>query len=145
MWRGLRRIGPVVLTATLSGVIGALGFLLLVVPGLIATVVMFVAIPACVIERLAPIRSIRRSAALTRGCRWQIFAVLAAIVVVSVIVNWLIGALTPGAPSWLLPAVAFGWMVLVNGYEAVLAAVIYYDLRIVKDQLDADRIAAVFD
>jgi hypothetical protein len=145
IWRGLQRAGPVLVTSVLTLGIMLIGFVLLLVPGLIATVVLYVAIPACVLERLGPVQSIKRSVSLTRGCGWRIFAVSYAVLIVTIAGNWLIGVLTPAAPGWLPPALAFGWMMLSNAYEAVLIAVIYYQLRIVKDGTDPSGIAAVFD
>jgi uncharacterized membrane protein len=145
IWRGLRRIESVLLTSMLTLVITAIGFVLLVIPGLIAVVAWFVAIPACVVERLGPVQSLKRSVTLTRGCGWRIFAAFCAILIVNFTVNWVIGALTPRDPAWLFAAARFGCFVLTNAYEAVLVAVVYYQLRVVKDGTHPSGIAAVFD
>ncbi|HTD33846.1 MAG TPA: hypothetical protein VK665_09320, partial [Candidatus Elarobacter sp.] len=49
--RGLQRFGAVFLASLLIGVVTVLGFLLLIVPGLIVMTVFYLAIPACVVER----------------------------------------------------------------------------------------------
>jgi uncharacterized membrane protein len=58
----------------------AVGVLLCVVPGLIATVLLFFAWPALIDEHLDPIAAIRRSIALVRGRFLQIAGVVAALV-----------------------------------------------------------------
>jgi len=141
--RGLRRAGPVVATSLLSGVIFAIGMFLLVIPGLIAMVKLYVATAPCVVERLGPVQSIKRSAALSEWYGWSIFAVISAVLAVRYAVNWLIDTLVPNAPAWLGPAVAFSWMTFVNAYSAVLVTVIYYDRRVVAD--GADRLAGALD
>jgi uncharacterized membrane protein len=47
---------------------------LLIVPGLILYTMWFVGFPACVVERLGPWTSLRRSRELTKGYRWKVLA-----------------------------------------------------------------------
>src|SRR5262245_59230082 len=49
---------------------------LLIVPGLFLATICFVALPACIVERLGPWTSLRRSVQLTKGHRWKIFWLL---------------------------------------------------------------------
>ena len=144
--RGLQRLGPILLTSILVGIIVALGTVLLVIPGIIASVILCVAIPACVVERLGPIESIERSSYLSRGYRWPIFGAFLAIGIVSIVADALITGLTKGAESvWLSPAISLVWNTLVTAYQTVLVAIMYHDLRVVKDGIDLEHIASVFD
>jgi hypothetical protein len=144
--RGLQRLGPVLLTSIITGIIVAIGTFLLVIPGIIASVIMCVAIPACIVERLGPIGSIERSSYLSRGYRWPIFGAFFAIGIAEIIAGLLITALTKESGSvWLSPAVTMVWNTLVTAYQTVLVAIIYHDLRVVKDGIDLEHIAAVFD
>ena len=70
--------------------------LALIVPAFIAATMIFVATPVCVVERLGPFKSLRRSAALTKGCRWRVFGMMIAM--------WLIGVIGAG----IVEAVAHG-------------------------------------
>src|SRR5262249_15839502 len=63
--RGLSRFLPVIGTAICAGILVAIGFMLLVVPGLIVLTMLYVVIPVCVVEGLGPIRSLGRSRGLT--------------------------------------------------------------------------------
>ena len=144
--RGLQRLGPVLLTSIVTGIIVAVGSFLLVIPGIIAAVIMCVAIPVCVVERLGPIGSIERSSYLSRGYRWQIFGAFFALAIAQLIVGGVVGALTSESGSlWLSPAISLVWNALATAYQTVLVAIMYHDLRVVKDGIDLEHIAAVFD
>ena len=67
-----RRVVPVLGIGLIVGVATAIGFLLLIVPGVWLTVVFWVVLPAVVVER-AGLSAITRSAELTRGFRGPIF------------------------------------------------------------------------
>jgi hypothetical protein len=71
---GLRRFFPVMGACGYAGLLMLLGFILLIVPGFIATAWYFLVVPVCVLERLGPGASLRRSAALSKGVRWRLFA-----------------------------------------------------------------------
>ena len=144
--RGLRRWGPVVGVTLLTTIIMALGFFLLVIPGLIASIILAVALPACVVERLGPIESMERSSALTRGYRWPIFGAFLVVSIIALIAAALItGLLKDVGPGWLVPTVSYLWDTLSQAYQTVLVAIIYHDLRVVKDGIDLENIASVFD
>jgi len=48
------------------------GFLLLVVPGIIVSLMLMVAVPVAIIERPGVMASLKRSAALTKGIKGQL-------------------------------------------------------------------------
>ena len=77
------------------------GFILLVVPGLILMTMWSLCIPVLVAEDAGVIGSFGRSRALTKGSRWQIFALLLGVVLAYYVVIFVVlgSALpTPGAP-----------------------------------------------
>lgn len=86
---GLRVALPLFLLALLSALGIGLGFLLLIVPGVILYVMWSVAAPALVEERLGPIEALGRSSDLTRGARWKIFG----LILVILVLYWLFSAL----------------------------------------------------
>lgn len=139
-----RRLFPVALVAMLQIAAVVLGLIFFLVPGFIVIAVLYVAIPACVVERLGPLASLRHSAGLTRGHRWHLFGIFVVVVAVSAVVavlNELAGA--PG--DLLYKAVEFVTGVLFSAYFAVTVAVAYHDLRVAKDGVDVDKIAALFE
>jgi hypothetical protein len=144
--RGSARFGPVVAASVLLGIVTMLGFFLLIVPGIIWTVMLYVTLPACVVERLGPSESFSRSSVLTRGFRWPIFGVVAVVAIIEIVVNQIIFAWLGHAVSWLAFVIVYVlWIALVRAYDSVLVTIVYHDLRVAKEGIDLDRIASVFD
>ncbi|MDR3077831.1 MAG: hypothetical protein LBV15_03600, partial [Planctomycetota bacterium] len=67
--RGARRLFTLFLLSLMTSLCVVLGLVLLVIPGLIMLCMFAVSIPACVVEKLGAIDSMKRSAKLTRGRR----------------------------------------------------------------------------
>lgn len=119
----------VIVTAATS-----IGFVLLIVPGVWLTLVLWVALPALVVER-GGLRAIARSAELTRGFRLPIFGLavilVAAQLVVGNVAGWIVSNTLPdGFPSWCAMQLV---VVVMSGIYATAVAVTYHDLRVLKD------------
>jgi hypothetical protein len=140
---GLARTIPVIGVGILVGLAMMLGFLLLVVPGIIIGCMLYVAIPACVIEKLGVTASMSRSVALTKGYRWQIFGLFLLVVVISAVGAFVFTMI--GGNGLIGQLLAFAWQVVSTAFGAVLSAVIYHDLRMAKEGIDLDTLASVFD
>jgi hypothetical protein len=124
------------------------GLVFLVAMVILATM-WFVALQACVVERTGVFASLRRSTQLTKGNRWRIFGLLLVVMVIGVIVGMVVGALA-GAMSLLTGAivvtiVTFVWQAVWGAYYAITGVVTYHDLRVAKEGIDIEQIAAVFD
>ena len=143
---GISRMLPVLGVAILMGIGVAIGFILLIVPGLILMCVWYVAIPAAVIERPGVIGAFGRSAELTKGHRWTIFAVYLIFFVIGVGVGvFLVGSVmaTQSVVVTVIVSVVIGMLVAI--WSGAAQAVAYHDLRVKKEGIDSDAIAAVFD
>jgi hypothetical protein len=140
---GFGRTLPVIVVALCSGLATMLAAILLLVPGLIVACMLYVAVPACVIEKLGVTASLNRSAALTKGHRWQIFGLLVLVTVIGGIVPLVLAQL--GGDGVLTGVLNFAWLVVATSFGAVLVAVIYHDLRVAKEGIDIDNLANVFD
>ncbi len=146
MAQGLRRAAPVFVASLVSGLITVLGFILLIVPGLIALTMFYVTEPACVVERLGPLDSIGRSIDLTRGYRWPIFGAVFVVGLIDTVVSFILAMMLAHPETLLLYSVIiYAWSTLSRSYQSVLVAIIYHDLRVVKEGIDLEHIAAVFD
>lgn len=122
----------VIVTAATS-----IGYVFLIVPGVWLTLVLWVALPALVVER-GGLRAIARSAELTRGFRWPIFGLavilVAAQLVVGNVAAWIVSNTLPdGFPRWC--AMQFV-VVVMSGIYATAVAVTYHDLRVLKERAD---------
>jgi hypothetical protein len=155
---GLRRFFPIVGIAISVTVLVFLASLLLVVPGMILYAMWFVATPACVVEQLGPFRSMGRSRELTKGHRWKIFGLQLLILVPALIIGAIVGAVilsVLGPGGFLAIATALGstlgqvvnliWSAIWTAFLAIVIVVTYHDLRVAKEGVDTDQIAAVFE
>ena len=152
--RGFALVFPVIGLIILVSLIIGVGFLLLIVPGLIAATMLWVAIPAAVIERPGVIESMKRSVELTKGNRWRVFGLLVIVFIIQLVVGLILGAIfgfgmaAGGAVGGAAVVfVIFQW--LIQAFFAVLYAVLiavsYQQLRIAKEGGSLDQIASVFD
>jgi hypothetical protein len=155
---GLNRFFPIVGLALSVGLGVMVGSILLFFPGLMLYMMWFVATPACVVERLGPFRSMGRSRQLTKGYRWRLFGLALLILIpVAIVGSLLVAAMAIllGTGSVLgLPAVLatpFGqvinlvWSAAWGAFYAVIVVVTYHDLRVAKEGVDTEQIAAVFE
>ncbi|HEY6254879.1 MAG TPA: glycerophosphoryl diester phosphodiesterase membrane domain-containing protein [Xanthobacteraceae bacterium] len=143
---GLRRFFPILGLAISVTLLGILGLIALLVPGLILLTRWFVAMPACVVEELGVSSSMRRSAQLTKGHRWKIFGVMLVLLIADAIANHTID-LTLSSIANGYPALAGHviWGGIWDAFYAIFAVVTYHDLRVAKEGVDTVEIAAVFE
>jgi hypothetical protein len=128
------------------------GFFLLLAPGIMAFCLTYVAVPVCVVERPGIFASIRRSIALTKGYRWQIFGLFALSFIASEFVSFggraiLSGGFSVTTLQFTVPIMVFNylWTSLYAAFTSILATVVYHQLRIVKEGMDVETIAGIFD
>jgi hypothetical protein len=143
--QGLSRGVPVIVTSILTGLLVGIGWLFCLVPGLIAMAAMAVVLPACVVERLGPIQSMSRSSDLTSGHWWPIIGVGVAWVIVVLVITFSIRAAMPGVATLPQQLATWVWQVISGTFSAVYAAILYHDLRAVREGIGIDEIASVFD
>jgi uncharacterized membrane protein len=145
----LRRFVPVVIVGIVVSVLSVLATVLLIVPGIIVFCMLYVAVPVCVVERGGIFECLGRSSQLTKGHRWAIFGILVLVAIVNSVGNGILNILGSrlglGADVHLIVAIVqFVWQAAVTSFSGVLAAVIYHDLRVDKEGVDTEKIAAVF-
>ncbi len=141
---GLGLLFPVIGITVIATIGAGLGAMLLLVPGLILMTMWWVAVPAAVIERTGVIESLRRSVHLTRGYRLKIFGVIAVIYIGQFALDRLTTVVLAAAPIFSM-MVSFLVTVAITAYFAVVTAICYHDLRVLKDGVGIDDIARVFD
>ena len=133
--RCLARIWPILGTSLLVSLIAGVGTLLLIVPGFIALLMLYVAVPACVVEGLGPAASLGRSAELTKGFRWKILGLILLVSLISIICSLLVTfILTLFTGAFVAALGKFAVQALTTALSGVLAAVIYYSLRAAKEE-----------
>jgi hypothetical protein len=114
----------------------------LIIPGLILYAMWFVAVPACVVERLGPWTSLRRSRDLTKGHRWKLCGLALLLIIPSLDITF--GLATAAGPI-VGPIISWFCSGIWAAFAAVVGAVAYHDLRVVKEGIDIEQITDVFD
>ena len=154
---GLRSVVPLFLLGILLGLGVMLGFVFLIVPGILLWVMWAVAAPALVEEGTGVIGAFGRSRFLTKGARWSVFGVGVVIVVLYWIFSaisgavmiavygtqGLLAAMQQGIPFWFL----IGSAVISTLLTAVVATIqtsLYIELRDWKDGPATEALTEIF-
>lgn len=140
--KGIQRLIPVFFIALLVGVLVFIGTLLFIIPGIILTCMLWVAVPAAVVERPGVMGALKRSASLTKGARWSIFLIVVVLFFVAVVGGVIVGV---SIDDWVVSTwVTYGFTIVLGGLNATTAAVAYYQLRLSKEGVDIEQLKQVF-
>ncbi len=147
------RIAPVLGGSILMGLGILLGFLLLIVPGVIAALRWYVFVPTLVIERSSVDGALRRSWNLTQGHLGRIFGIFVLIMCIGFAVGMLVilpfsailifaspGSAGSGATQAVMQLLQYAANVLVLPVQSIITVLIYYDLRVRKEAFDVERL-----
>lgn len=144
--KAVERLAPVIGVSLLMLAAILAGSLLLLVPGLVLWTMFMVAVPVCVVERLGPIGSLRRSAALTKGNRLRLFGLFLLLLVGLTALRYLVDLVGVSIGGRLVAGIFdVGFDALSTAFELVAIAVVYHDLRVAKEGIDIERLASLFD
>ncbi len=126
---------PLIGAGLLAGIGISIGFVLLVVPGLILLTIWAVIAPVIVLERVGVMASFGRSRELVRGNGWRVFGVIVSVFVIVAVARIVLGAIAVGIDDSLLARILFDWIgsSLTAPISAIVAAVIYFHLKGVKE------------
>lgn len=106
---------PAILALAVFGILFAIGvgigFVLLIVPGLILITFWSLGAPAIVVERIGPLEAFGRSWRLVRGEAWSVFATLLVVLLIVIAIGVVLGAIaTPigdgEAATWIASIVS---------------------------------------
>lgn len=139
--RGFASIGPTLRVSLVSGLAIFGGVILLVVPGVIVMLMLFVVVPVAVTERLGAMAALRRSRKLTHGYKGRLFWVVAVMFVLS---GGLQLALEDVVDADAQALVYFVLDVAWGVFAAVVAAVAYTRLRAVQEGAQVPQLARAF-
>jgi hypothetical protein len=134
----VRATGPVVLPLIGAGLLAGLGigvgFILLVVPGLILLTIWAVIAPVIVVERSGAIDAFGRSRELVRGNGWQVFGVIFVAFLITFVVQAVLGAIAVGIEDSTAVRILFNVLgsTVTAPITALVAAVLYFRLLAIK-------------
>ena len=121
-------LGQLILVGIIAGVGTAIGFVLLIVPGLILITIWSVAAPVVVLERPGATRALGRSRELVRGHGWRVFGVILVLDILVVVIGSAIDLAAVSASSSVGVVVRVIIGVLTAPLSALAAAVLYFEL-----------------
>ena len=129
-------VGTLIVVGVLAGIAIAIGFVLLIIPGLFLLTIWAVIVPVVVIERTGVFDSFGRSRGLVKGNSWQVFGVLVLLFIATFVVQVLIAAILGGIFDSLV-GFALGVLLttlLMMPLTALAAAVLFFDLKMIKGE-----------
>jgi hypothetical protein len=132
--RGSSRIGSVAGASIVAGIAIAIGFVLLIVPGLILITWWAVIVPVIVLERVGAFDSFSRSRDLVRGHDFQVFGVIVLVFLIFIafgIVFGIILAALPDAIRGFFSSIVSGS--LTGPFAALVTALLYFRLKAAKE------------
>jgi ABC-type multidrug transport system fused ATPase/permease subunit len=122
-------IGKLILVGIVAGIGIVIGFVLIVVPGLILITIWSVAAPVVVLERPDGLGALGRSRELVRGNGWNVFAVILLLVILVGVVSFLIEAVANSAGTGVGLVVRVIVGILTAPISSLAQAVLYFQLR----------------
>lgn len=147
---GLKRLLPVLGVGLLGALCVLGGTLLLIIPGIIVTCMLYVAVPAAVVERPGIGGALRRSRELTADNRLAIFGILLVMGALNWVVSKVFESVLLGDEASVGDVKAFLWVtvgvsLLFAALSAVVNGVVYHDLRQAKEGVATEDLARVFE
>jgi hypothetical protein len=133
-------IWPLFAVGLLAGIAILIGFLLLIVPGLILLTIWAVIVPAIVIDRTGVFGAFGRSRQLVRDNGWRVFGVIVVLFLLQLVVGGILSAIAAGiSDSFAGYAVAeLIVRVFIAPLAAIAATVMYVELRRIKGEALAE-------
>lgn len=139
----LRSVDPVFWrlagVSILFGIGVAIGFILLIIPGLILLVIWSVVAPVTVLERPGVYAAFGRSRELVRGNAWNVFGVIVIVFVVVFVVSIAAGLAASGLGSVGRALVQWAVNSAIAPVTALSASVLYFALRRARSEPAATR------
>lgn len=138
------------------GLLTGLGFLLLIVPGVIVYLVLWVAVPVTMVEKGGVGHALERSRDLTTGYRLRIFALTVIMGIIYVAAFGILAGLfamlaaaglLPGTTAYALASLPLNLLTigLVSALSSVVVTVGYFTLRHEVEGVATEDLAAVFE
>lgn len=123
-----------ILAGIVVGVLVAIGFVLLIIPGLILLTLFAVVAPAIVVERKNVFGAMSRSRELVSGNGMQVFGVIATVFVLTFVVGLIIGGIGSAAGTGGRIAADVIASTITAPIAALAAGVLYFELRRAKGE-----------
>lgn len=120
---------PLLGVSILFGIGVAIGFVLLIIPGLILLVIWSVVAPVTVLERPGVFAAFGRSREIVRGNGWNVFGVIVIVFVIVALISIAVGLVASGLGSFGRSLVQWAVNSAIAPIAALSASVLYFELR----------------
>src|ERR1700730_2107550 len=130
---GLSKMGKVVACSLMAGVLVALGYVCLIIPGIILGVAFELIYPMAALENFGPVEILERSYRMTKGYRWRIFCASFVVLLLVGLVNIPAGIVSSllvlsGVDFWPVNAVLAMAVDILSESTTILSLVIYLSI-----------------
>ena len=107
----------------------------------------YVAAPVCVVERTWSLQSLKRSGRLTKGRRLKIYGLLTLVMIIVGIISAVVSFIVERTidAEWIRGLISTAVNVVPVAFVNVMSTVVYYSLRVEKEDLTATSLADIFD
>jgi hypothetical protein len=138
------RLGGLIGLALLIALVVGVGFILLIIPGIIFLVFLAVAVPAFIVERLGVTGSMSRSWGLVRGQWWFTLLVIVVTALLTGVVSGILTAIGRGNffLYWIMSSIA---QIITAPFTALVLVLLYFDLRVRHEGLTGDQLRGQLD
>lgn len=127
-------IGPLIGAGLLAGLGIAIGFVLLIVPGLILLTIWALIAPVIVVERSGVMGAFSRSQQLVKGNGWRVFGVLIVMFLILVVAQQILLAIGNGIAGDIGGAIGYLAAATITApLPALTAAILYFTLVAMKE------------
>ena len=141
----LSRLPAILWITVITFVATLVGFILLVIPGIIAAIRLTLAPAILVVEDVRGTKAVSRSWELTRGHSWRIFGALLLAGLISAVGTAVVTlpaefvAATMGQDGWFISVVGQTIAtVLIQPFSLLIVVLLYFDLRVRKEGYDIE-------
>jgi hypothetical protein len=138
------RLAGLIGLALLIGLVVGIGFILLIIPGIIFLVFLSVSVSAFIIERLGVTASMSRSWKLVSGQWWHTLGVIVVAAIIAGVVNGILTAI--GGSNfflyWIFSSIG---QIITAPFVALVNVLLYLNLRARHEGLTSERLASELD
>jgi hypothetical protein len=140
----LSRLGGLLILAFLIALVVGLGFILLIIPGVIFAVFLSMAVPAFIVERKTATDSMSRSWGLVSGSWWHVLGVIVVAALIAGVINGILGAIGGNTfvLRWIFSTIG---QLITAPFVALVSVLLYVDLRVRREGLDGTTLSHELD
>lgn len=144
VWESVRALPYALVAGVLAAFLIGIGFALFILPGVVFLLMFAVVVPAAAVERRLG-SALARSHQLTRGHKWSILGLLLLLFLFGLAFVFVVAQIAAEGPAGVARFIVALVDAALSSFVATVLAVVYHDLRVLKDGADPGTVARVFE